>query len=349
MEEREYQLRVRELELDERRVEIESSKAEHLTDSPSLTWSSPLVVAIFAGVFTLLGNAVVSIVQSQNALRLETTKAELNRELELVRTEQARILEMIKTNGDAAQAEKNLKFLLKTGLISDKDTADRLSVYFDQTESSDFPTVSVGGNSPHLRGNEIPFGYTQPSTLPTGISSEDPSSGELLSSSVECKEQSSSVPKQWLCIALKEQGVNEWPGDRTNPRILGYINYLKEKIPDSQASSTIDTLGDNSFWGPVFAAWVLSQSGHADLVPKNYLGSRNWLNVGISTTEPKRGDILVFWRGSPNSYQGNLGFYLEGDESSYKVVMGNNISGYVGVFRMPKARLLDARTYPGAN
>jgi hypothetical protein len=167
MDDKEFELRKRELDLEEQRVEIERSKAEHVTGGPAPTWSSPLVVAIFAGVLTLLGNAVVSIVQSQNAVRLETAKAELNRELELVKTEQTRILEMIKTGGDAEQARKNLNFLLETGLIADEVTANRLKDYFDRTEPADFPTLSTGGDFARQSSGkaDVPWGLPEHSSV----------------------------------------------------------------------------------------------------------------------------------------------------------------------------------------
>lgn len=141
MDDREFELRTREIELEAERVEIERLKSEQLRREASPRWSSPLVVAIFAGVLTLLGNATVSIVQSQNELRLETTKAELSQELELVKNEQVRILEMITTGGDPEQARKNLRFLLETGLISDEVLVGALESYFDRTETNEFPSL----------------------------------------------------------------------------------------------------------------------------------------------------------------------------------------------------------------
>lgn len=233
MNEKEIELKERELDLEKERVEIERYKAEHTATPPGLTWSSPLVVAIFAGVLTLIGNAVISIVQSYNALRLETTKAELSRELELVKTEQTRILEMIKTGGNAEQAKKNLNFLLETGLIADKGIAEKLKAYFERTEPKDFPTLtsweelgvgSIGGWGDKLQLIDI---YTDGTNLSTVRCSEGRGSltydARWYSASVSDNDTSCAITFE-LVEALKS-------GDLANSVVEEYEFFSCEKHP----------------------------------------------------------------------------------------------------------------------
>ncbi len=52
--------------------------------------------------------------------------------------------------------------------------------------------------------------------------------------------------------------------------------------------------------------------------------------------------MLVFWRGSPSSWKGHVGFYWAEDETCYHV-LGGNQSDRVSITRIRKSRLLAAR------
>ena len=51
---------------------------------------------------------------------------------------------------------------------------------------------------------------------------------------------------------------------------------------------------------------------------------------------------MVFWRKSPHSGLGHVGFYFAEDEASYHI-LGGNQSNMVNVARLRKDRLLAAR------
>ena len=40
------------------------------------------------------------------------------------------------------------------------------------------------------------------------------------------------------------------------------------------------------------------------------LDARSWLKVGELILEPELGDIVVFWRGSPDSWKGHVGVFI---------------------------------------
>jgi hypothetical protein len=107
----EYTLRQAELEL--KREELNRSR-----------WVNPLVIAIFAAAAAALGNAGVTLISSNQQSKLERERAAateaLNSEqsrstlkLEQTKSEAARILEVVKTN-NPDKAAANLKFLIET-------------------------------------------------------------------------------------------------------------------------------------------------------------------------------------------------------------------------------------------
>lgn len=107
---RDREIAAREREVHSREVELDMKREEQAR----ARWHNPLVVAIFAAAVAAGGNAVASLVNGTSERRLEAT-----------RSEQARILEMIKT-GDPDKAAQNLSFLLDAGLITEPDMERRL-------------------------------------------------------------------------------------------------------------------------------------------------------------------------------------------------------------------------------
>lgn len=147
-----------------------------------------------------------------------------------------------------------------------------------------------------------------------------------------CMEEHADIPAQWLCIAEHEIGVREIPGAQSNQRILGYAS-----------SAGLEYEDDDIPWTGLFVAWVVSQADGDVVLPANPLAARNWLEFGAATAPPGPGDILVFWRGSRDGLAGHVGFYSGEDDTHYQV-LGGNQSNSVNIMRLPKDRLLGART-----
>lgn len=70
---------------------------------------------------------------------------------------------------------------------------------------------------------------------------------------------------------------------------------------------------------------------------QNPYAAINWLTFGKPAT-PRKGAILIFWRGSPNGGQGHIGFYV-GEDATHYHVLGGNQSNAVTVSRIAKDRL----------
>jgi GH24 family phage-related lysozyme (muramidase) len=99
-------------------------------------WKSPLVVAIFAAAIAGASNALLSYLSSESQVKLESQKSE-----------QLRILEMIKT-GDPDKAAENLRFLLEAGLIRDASLRRDLHDYLNKRKPGVGPSLPTTGFTP---------------------------------------------------------------------------------------------------------------------------------------------------------------------------------------------------------
>jgi len=128
--EKEVGFREREVVVKERDLALrEEELALKRKELASSGWHSPLVVAIMVATLAGVGNAAVTFVNSV-----------LQRQLEDLKSEQLRILEMIKT-GDPDNAARNLDFLLKAGLISNPEVTSRLRKFLDERKPGSGPAL----------------------------------------------------------------------------------------------------------------------------------------------------------------------------------------------------------------
>ena len=98
---KQQELKFKELEVRAKEREVASSK-----------WLNPVVIGLFSAALALLGNVIVTTINSSNTQALERA-----------RTQSTIILEAIKTNGDSNAACKNLMFFASLGLIEDTNHA----------------------------------------------------------------------------------------------------------------------------------------------------------------------------------------------------------------------------------
>jgi hypothetical protein len=71
------------------------------------------------------------------------------------------------------------------------------------------------------------------------------------------------------------------------------------------------------------------------------LGARSWERFGIRT-DPALGAVMVFWRQSPQSGLGHVGFYAGEDDTAFRI-LGGNQSDSVSLAWIRKDRLVTAR------
>lgn len=128
---REREIRVKEREQECAEKELEFKQSEQFLSK----WTNPLVVAILAAAIAAGGNAWVAYWNGSSARQLETLKGE-----------QTRILEMIKT-GNPDKAAENLKFLLDAGLIQDTSTSKQVTLFLKNRRPGSGPSLPVASRN----------------------------------------------------------------------------------------------------------------------------------------------------------------------------------------------------------
>ncbi len=103
--------------------------------------------------------------------------------------------------------------------------------------------------------------------------------------------------EQLLKIAFGELGTEEISGKENNPEVL---KYAKE-------TGISGVTNDEIAWCSTFVNWVAMKAG---LQYTKKANARSWLNAGVKVTAPEPGDIVVFWRESPESWKGHVGIFL---------------------------------------
>lgn len=154
---------------------------------------------------------------------------------------------------------------------------------------------------------------------------------EFLGLKVESKFEGTATRDQVYNTAHKEIGEKDIKGDQHNPRVLEY-HATTGKFSD-----------DETAWCGSFVSWVLKECGLPTLGGAGS-GARNWLKYGKETKLPKKGDIVVFWRGSRDGWQGHVSFY-DSETPTHINVLGGNQSSAVNISSYPKSQLLGYRTY----
>ena len=100
-----------------------------------------------------------------------------------------------------------------------------------------------------------------------------------------------------LQIAFEELNTKEIQGPTHNPRIVEY----------AERSNLGGINDDETPWCSTFVNFVCDES---DLPKTNRANARSWLQIGRPVTDPEPGDIVIFWRESPHSWKGHVGFFL---------------------------------------
>jgi len=122
---REREIAVSEREQESKDAQLALARAEHAASR----WKNPLVVAILAAAVAALGNAFVVYTNANSQTNLETLKSE-----------QARILEMLNTESPD-KAAANLEFLLRAGLIRDPGIRRDLEEFLKRRKPGTGPSL----------------------------------------------------------------------------------------------------------------------------------------------------------------------------------------------------------------
>lgn len=131
--------------------------------------------------------------------------------------------------------------------------------------------------------------------------------------------------------ARADMGLTEIRGEVDEPKIV----QMFADVGHSWVKS------DETAW---CAAAMGSWLKEAGLPHTGKLNARSYIEYGseVSIGEAKTGDIVVFWRNDPNSWQGHVGFYVR-REGQGIVVLGGNQSNMVRESWYSLDRLLAVR------
>ena len=127
-------------------------------------------------------------------------------------------------------------------------------------------------------------------------------------------------------------GVREIPGDEDNPVIVDMFKAVGHGwVKD-----------DETAWCAAFVGAMLEAQG---LESTRKLNARSYLDWGqaVALEDAKPGDLVIFWRGDKNSWQGHVGFYVS-HGNSFVNVLGGNQGDSVSVGQYKKSQLLGCRT-----
>lgn len=133
-----------------------------------------------------------------------------------------------------------------------------------------------------------------------------------------------------LETAIKEYGVTEIPGNKSNPEINKYFNITGHTWADDELA-----------WCSAYVNWVCKSQGFEY---SGKLNARSWLDVGenVTNTQVKPGDIVVFWRENITSWKGHVGFFIKWNKNGI-YTLGGNQNNQVNIKSYPGHRLLGFR------
>jgi uncharacterized protein (TIGR02594 family) len=101
----------------------------------------------------------------------------------------------------------------------------------------------------------------------------------------------------WYAEASRHLGLKEVGGKKHNPTILSWLERLKAAWQD-----------DETAWCGTFVGWCIAATLSDEPLPANPFAARSWGKFGRSLERPAVGAVAVFWRGSPDGWQGHVGF-----------------------------------------
>jgi uncharacterized protein (TIGR02594 family) len=134
----------------------------------------------------------------------------------------------------------------------------------------------------------------------------------------------------WFKEAQRLMGTREKPGVGSNPVIDDWADDLGIRYD-----------GDDIPWCGLFVAHCVGGTLDREPLPAALLSARAWGSFGIKTA-PTVGAVMVFWRKSPSSGLGHVGFYAGEDARAYRI-LGGNQSDTVSLVWIAKERFVGAR------
>jgi len=132
-------------------------------------------------------------------------------------------------------------------------------------------------------------------------------------------------------IAATELGIAEVGGSEDNPRIVQYAREAGfSQIQD-----------DETAWCSIFMNWVALKAKYQRT---KKLNARSWLDLGRHVHSPEPGDVVIYWRVDPNSWQGHVGIYMGYSQDQSRIyTLGGNQGNSVSISAYSTHQLLGFR------
>lgn len=134
---------------------------------------------------------------------------------------------------------------------------------------------------------------------------------------------------RWLVEARKHVGLREIAGRRHNPSILRWWMLIHAPFSD-----------DETPWCAGYLGGVLESVG---IRSTRSALARSYERYGVGLPRAALGSIAVFWRGSPRSGSGHVGFVIGEDSRGHLLVLGGNQGDAVSIKPFERRRLLSLR------
>ena len=131
-------------------------------------------------------------------------------------------------------------------------------------------------------------------------------------------------------------GVTEYPAAKHNPQIVKFY-------ADSGHSWVQD---DETPWCAAFVGSVLAECGIQGTKELNARSYSKW-GEAVDLSQARKGDIVVFWRGSRDSWKGHVAFFSHYEDGKV-YVLGGNQGNKVSIAPYPTERLLTIRRVKNA-
>jgi uncharacterized protein (TIGR02594 family) len=136
--------------------------------------------------------------------------------------------------------------------------------------------------------------------------------------------------EELLLEVLKHYGLKEVSGPQVNTHI---IEFFKEIGFDWVNS-------DETAWCSASLNYFCKKLGYER---SGKLDARSWLKVGTEVKTPSIGNVVVFWRNKPDSWEGHVALYINEDKDNI-FVLGGNQGDSISIAPYQKNRVLGYRS-----
>lgn len=138
------------------------------------------------------------------------------------------------------------------------------------------------------------------------------------------------IMQDLLIEVLSHYGMKEISGKDSNPDILAFFKELG-----------YDWVNDDSTtaWCSAMMSYYAKKCGYEY---NTSLSARGWLKMPVRVLKPQIGNVVIFWRESPQSWKGHVGIFIAQDINII-YVLGGNQGNSLSIAGYPRDQLLGYR------